>query len=125
MNPRQAKAALPIITALAEGRTIQFLVINGSGDIGAWDDVGEVFGDVIASHPDRYRIKPEPRVRPWTADEVPVGKVVRFKSEPTTRKIITMATHDGFTVVGGSTCRNQYLLDCYTMDDGSPCGVTE
>lgn len=54
MKPDHAKEMLPIITAFAEGKTIQHANTNGG-----WTDV--TYLDVVypASH---FRIKPEPRV---------------------------------------------------------------
>jgi len=64
-----------------------------------------------------YRPCPKPKVkrwRPWTVDEIPLGNEVRNKSG-TERAIIIIAAE-------GS---GQYLLDYYTLADGTPCGVEE
>ena len=54
MNREQAKALLPIITAFAEGKEIQFL-----DSFGKWNyDESTDFGFVYPA--ERYRIKPEP-----------------------------------------------------------------
>ena len=60
MTREQAKELLPIIQAYAEGKTIQFL--NG----GKWYDVYDT--DFYQS-PDVYRIKPEPKYRPFKSKE--------------------------------------------------------
>lgn len=53
MTPNQAKTLLPVITAFAEGKTIQ-------SDLGGWIDVDKT--DFTFQFPaERYRIKPEPR----------------------------------------------------------------
>ena len=56
MTREQAKELLPIIQAFAEGKTVQFL------DGGKWADVYET--DFHES-PVKYRIKPEPKYRPF------------------------------------------------------------
>ena len=58
MNRQQAKELLPIIQAFAEGKTIQSKYINGSNTW--WDDNNLSFGDGV-----EYRIKPEPKYRPF------------------------------------------------------------
>lgn len=60
MTREETKELLPIIQAYAEGKTIQFF------DGGKWDDVYET--DFYQS-PDKYRIKPEPKYRPFKTQE--------------------------------------------------------
>lgn len=63
MNRQQAKDLLPIIQAFAEGKTIQFYYLKGL-DEKLWRDIPDE--DVKFSyHPTRYRIKPEPKYRPF------------------------------------------------------------
>ena len=57
MNTNNAKQYLPLVQALADGKTVQ-LKAGGS-----WIDTTDV--EFVAA-PERYRIKPEPRViRVW------------------------------------------------------------
>lgn len=60
MTREEVKELLPIMQAFVEGKTIQFL------DGGKWLDLCET--DFYES-PDRYRIKPEPRYRPFKTQE--------------------------------------------------------
>ena len=60
MTREEAKQMLPIIQAYAEGKTIQFL------DGGKWLDVYET--DFHESTY-KYRIKPEPKYRPFRTQE--------------------------------------------------------
>lgn len=68
MDREQAKELLPIIQAFAEGKTIQSKRINGT-----WIDLEMKTALNIISlidQPQKYRIKPEPKYRPFTnADE--------------------------------------------------------
>lgn len=75
MNQEQAKAWLPLIQAVAEGKTIQLNDFDWiEGQIGhKWSDVGAIdFTKSVI----RYRIKPEPR-KAWY-------RVVLFRNGTTT-----------------------------------------
>ena len=58
MNRQQAKDMLPIIQALAEGKHIQLKDLTGN-----WIDVD--FINIEICNPNYYRIKPEPKYRPF------------------------------------------------------------
>lgn len=58
MNREKAKSFLPLIQALAEGKTIQMLDENNN-----WID--SLFINVEYDSPEVYRIKPEPKYRPF------------------------------------------------------------
>lgn len=69
-----------------------------------------------------YRIKPTAKLRPWTADEVPLGAQVRSKSyHPDHRSLITTS--------GNSIHREGWLNGYEHSTDGGktwlPCGVME
>ena len=61
MTREQAKELLPIIQAYAEGKTIQY---RRSAE-GKWEDV--TFGENLSfiDTSSNYRIKPEPKYRPF------------------------------------------------------------
>ena len=60
MTREEAKTLLPIIQAWAEGKNIQFL----SDD--EWHDINQAD---FTCYPDKYRIKPEPKYRPFKSQE--------------------------------------------------------
>ena len=62
MDRKEAKIFLPIIQAFVEGKQIQYL-----DDWGFWGDMNDniAFDDI----PSRYRIKPEPKYRPFRTQE--------------------------------------------------------
>jgi hypothetical protein len=70
-----------------------------------------------------YRIKPIPKLRPWTAVEA-VGKIVRKKGHPTW-SLITAAGNEGCRVEGWEWMGFPWLRDEYEQPDGKPCGVSE
>ena len=56
MNKDNAAQFLPLVQALAEGKTIQ--VNQGTADNPQWEDFANPF---FNGNPDDYRVKPEPR----------------------------------------------------------------
>lgn len=61
MTREEAKELLPVIKAYAEGKTVQI-----KNKIGRWADLYEPNWDFS---PDKYRIKPEPKYRPFKTKE--------------------------------------------------------
>jgi len=70
-----------------------------------------------------YRVKPEPKLRPWKPEEVPLGAVVIGK-ETGVKSLIVAALEQGVTL-GAGFCYYDKLLKYYVLEDGSPCGVSE
>ena len=120
MNRQQAKDLLPIIQAFAEGKTIQ-----------VQEDIDWCYlGDEIDFNfsPQRYRIKPEPKYRPFAnADECwqemqkhqPLGWI-KYKE---TKYLITEVSSMCITV-----SKNYYFKEAnevFTFVDGTPFGIKE
>ena len=133
MTREEAKELLSIIQAYAEGKTIQFL------DGGKWADVYET--DFYQS-PDKYRIKPESKYRPFETKEecweemhnhsdfgwiksksdgrkVFIGSI---SGESTSDNPYTMLTLD---VVNYMEHSGKYIFENYTFIDGTPFGIKE
>ena len=120
MTREEAKELLPIIQAFAEGNTIQFL------DGGKWLDVYET--DFHESTY-KYRIKPEPKYRPFKSQEEcwnemkkhhPFGWVKEISSEMlylingiSDMSIVIMENIDSF----------KEAMNIYEFMDGAPFGV--
>ena len=64
MTREQAKELLPIIQAFAEGKDIQIRNITDDG----WDDINDDRMSFCAKA-EAYRIKPEPKYRPFKSQE--------------------------------------------------------
>lgn len=62
MTIQEAKELLPIIQAFADGKTVQ--LFNGANE--RWEDLDEPTFD---GDPSDYRIKPEPKYRPFKSQE--------------------------------------------------------
>ena len=131
MTREEAKELLPIMQAYAEGRTIQFL------DGGKWLDLYE--SDFYKS-PERYRIKPEPKYRPFKTQEECWNKMLKhqpfgwLKSKKNGRFhcIGEVSWSDEFKTVNITLSTSESLsrssdsvFEEYTFADGTPFGIRE
>lgn len=123
MNREQAKKLLPIIKAFVEGKTIQTSIKNRE-----WEDLTD---DIEFYSDDKYRIKPEPKFRPFqNAEECwqemqkhePFGwlKAIRFP----VYQVINYVDNIGVNINSVSTSFNE-AMEHYTFSDGTPFGVKE
>lgn len=129
MNRNQAKEILPIIQALADGRTIQFAATDKEW-VDLDSDDGGVFLETLINSPQSYRIKPETKYYPFaTAKECwqemlkhqPFGWV---KDMDGSKFIIETVNSDGNIYVSDDgTCYFSEMLKNYTFVDGTPFGV--
>ena len=122
MKRTNAKELLPIIKAYAEGKTIQFF--NG----GAWIDSEY---PNFNSEPYLYRIKPEPKYRPFTTKEEcwnemqkhqPFCWIITNKTEN-----FEQITYVGPNIISLSDSNLSFstAFDKYKFVDGSPFGIKE
>jgi hypothetical protein len=103
LTAEQWAKRLPLIQAFIAGKQLQ---VEPGGD-GVWRDA-DPGGHYSFCCPERWRIKPEPQLRPWTPAEVPVGAVVRSTREPhrsTAREMIISVLPSGALVAGPSVER--------------------
>ena len=123
MNKHNAKDYLPLMQALSEGKTIQ-IDVSGSN---SWSDVNNTD---FAFSPNYYRIKPEPKLRPWTPEEVPVGIYITAGS--IIYSVVAYNTiNNGIRIIEDSRIRELSVLQLfndwkYSSDNGKtwhPCGV--
>ena len=121
MNRQQAKDMLPIIQALVEGKRIQL-----NDRIGHWIDVD--FINVELCNPSLYRIKSEPKYRPFENKEEcwqemqkhqPFGWV-KYKE---TKLLITEVSSICVTI--GKNYYFQEAKEVFTFADGTPFGIKE
>ena len=129
MNRKEAANLLPIIQAFGEGKDIEMRSKNPHAQLNGWEKMDEfIFGNF------EYRIKPEPKYRPFRdAKEClqemqkhqPIGWI---KSKEATKDIyftITGLTNVIHGVILNSTGGWSFsgLFDYYTFADGVPFGV--
>ena len=114
MTREQTIEAIRIMQAYVDGKEVQYEVPNKewiTTDQPAWNFISYT-----------YRIKPTTVLRPWTADEVPLGGQLRSKSyHPDYRSLIASS---------GNPILREGWLDAYehSTDGGvtwKPCGVVE
>ena len=101
----------------ADGEEVQYSTKQGKGSR-VWTSTNNPLWNW--EHYD-YRIKPTTTLRPWTADEVPLGAWMRSKRNPQDRMLIHWVS---------SQCDREMWLDKYehSTDGGvtwKPCGVVE
>lgn len=120
MNKEQAFKLLPILQAIADGKTVQ----RYDKPSGKWFDHGDKF---YIEHDHDYRIKPEPKYREWRhPSEVPLGAIVSV--EPN-RYLITGAAFDNGNLI--VTFGKNYwetatkMLHNYKLEGCKICGVLE
>lgn len=126
MTRGEAKQLLPIIQAFAEGRPIQYRMKDIKS--AKWNDINKNYHE-FSPHSFQYRIKPEPKYRPFKdAEECwqemqkhqPFGWVK--EKERNVRTVINYVHNDGVMFSCGSVLFER-LFDIYTFADGTPFGV--
>ena len=122
MTREEVKAKLPIIQAFSEGKTIQFY------EDGKWFDIYETDFNYST---DKYRIKPEPKYRPFKNREEcwqemqkhqPFGWV---KEKATEMLYQINAIYDMYIVIMESINSFKEAMDVCEFKDGSPFGIKE
>ena len=113
MNIEETKEAIRIMQAYVDGNGVEFKW--GSMD---WNSTDKPEWNWSAYD---YRIKPTATLRPWTADEVPLGAWMRSKHNPQDRMLIHW--------VNSQADRELWLGKNEHSTDGgktwSACGVVE
>ena len=130
MNRQEAKEWLPIIQAWAEDKPIQYQT-----DSGSWVDIiKDLYTD---NNPSKYRIKTEPKYRPFKNQEECWNEMLKhqpfgwLKSIGKQEKVhigrvlekdyvlITLSINEGINN------NSSYFLNEYTFADGTPFGIKE
>ena len=123
MDRNQAKRLLPIIQAFAEGKAIQLKTVDKG-----WQDIHSASFD---SNPKNYRIKTEPKYRPFKdAEECwqemqkhqPFGWL-KSKYDGHLTLITVVDNEDMMALSGNSGWDFLGILKTYTFADGTPFGV--
>lgn len=128
MSPAKWKERLELITAYANGETIEYLECPNQPDE-RWVTATNIgFIDPI----DRYRIKPKYRPFKNAQEFLPYAdKFVCLKgclgttAEEHYRINVVNDNMTWFTSTSQNAVRWQRLFDEYTFSDGTPCGVRE
>ena len=126
MDRNQAKELLPIIQAYAEGKVIESRCIKG--DKSLWyDDEDPSFDDDF-----EYRIKPEPKYRPFKDAEECWAEMLKhhpfgWVKDKETPKFLVCKALGNLLLIGIEDKPYNYkeVLRDYTFADGTPFGVKD
>lgn len=130
MTREEIKKVLPVIQAFTEGKVIQ----TKNGDE-TWITIGKETDlniESLAEYPDCFRIKPEPKCRPFkNVDECwqemlkhqPFGWL-REKKRNVRTQIGFMHT-EGIQGTSGGSSNYKAFFDCFSFADGAPFGILE
>jgi hypothetical protein len=121
MNIEQTKEAIRVMQAFVDGKEVQRHGKHWNPKESLkpdWSDINEPCWDFDNCY---YRIKPTPVLRPWTADEVPLGAWIRYKRALHDRSILAWTSNQAD--------RDMWLDEREHSTDGGknwlPCGVME
>ena len=135
MTRKQAAQLWPIIKAFGEGK-----IIEVNSNYTGWTEIPE---PQFNEGPRGYRIKPEPHLRPWKPEEVPVGALTRCipHTDDNSRQMIlwvgdnmpeaqvTLSSMKGHSAIGmDMTFENLLARYEHSLNHGvtwKPCGVEE
>ena len=120
MTRDETRNAIRVMQAFVDGKEVQHLGKKWNpGELlkPDWCDTHEPLWNW--EHYD-YRIKPTAKLRPWTADEVPLGAWMRFKNMNVTRSMIVSVAALDMGIA--------FKTHEHSTDGGKtwlPCGVVE
>ena len=124
MTREQAKELLPIIQAFAEGKNIQFL------SDGEWHDINQAD---FTCYPDKYRIKPEPKYRPFKSQEECLQEMLKHQpfgvvkdkhfANYQTHRAFTFLTNEGCNFRGYEDMTFETSFNNLLFADGTPFGI--
>ena len=124
MTREQAKELLPIIQAFAEGKNIQFL------SDGEWHDINQAD---FTCYPDKYRIKPEPKYRPFKTQEECLQEMLKHQpfgvvkdkhfANYQTHRAFTFLTNEGCNFRGYEDMTFETSFKNLLFADGTPFGI--
>lgn len=130
MNREQAKKLLPIIQAFAEGKIIQSIRINGR-----WIDLDintTLSITRLIEEPQKYRIKPKPKYRPFKDKEECWEEMQKHQPFGWLKAIsnkyyysILEVVENGCIFVDGPKVSFYDLFKFDTFADGTPFGINE
>lgn len=123
---------LPIFKAMAKGRTIQFATEGNSWTDIDGDEEG-LFLDTLIATPQSYRIKPEPKYRPFKDAEECWNEMEKHQpfgwvksKEDGSRSLITLIISEeniDINCIGGFT--SDIIMKRFTFADGAVFGISE
>lgn len=128
MKRQQAKELLPIIKAFAEGKTIQYY----TNLTPHWVDIDPDEDVKFSDYPSNYRIKPEPKYRPFKNqnecwEEMQKHKPFGWIKDIISNHNVIHIQKEGITTHNGTSNVNFSFRNAFNMKfaDGTPFGIKE
>ena len=125
MNRNQAKTLLPIIQAYAEGKAIESRCVKGDKSLWYNDEDPSFDNDF------EYRIKPEPKYRPFKNAEECWAEMQKhqpfgwIKDKSGNKFIIENINSKGYVEIYDGTYIFKDIFKDYTFIDKTPFGIKE
>lgn len=120
MTKDEAKKLSDILKSYSEGKIIE-VSNNGS----QWAELNMSYPDVVFKY-NQHRIKPEPKLVPFTFEDRQYFKNlwVKSKEHDTLNSLVQISKDDVLMTYGVKNIRVTYsqLLKHYEFEDNSPCG---
>ena len=124
MTREEAKQLFPIIQAYIEGKQIQQLSNK-------WKDVNELSINCLLNNPELYRIKPEPKYRPFANAEECWKEMLKHQPFGWLKDkndghltLITVVDNDNMMALNGRVGWDFLsMMNNYVFADGTPFGV--
>jgi hypothetical protein len=126
MTREKAREAAAVMQAFVDGEEVQYSPKQGKGS-SFWTTTDNPLWNW--EHYD-YRIKPAKTLRPWTADEVPLGAMLRYKGNQQSIRFLIVSNMERGIAGYNTHWPYQALLEEmeHSLDGGKtwkPCGVEE
>ena len=124
MTREEAKQLLPIIQAYAEGKSIQYQT-----DSKSWSDITKDL--YLCNHPPLYRIKPEPKYRPFKTKEECLNEMLKHQPFGWVKEISSEMLYlingisDMSIVIMEDISSFEEAMNIYEFKDGTPFGIRE
>ena len=124
MTREEAKELLPIIQAWAKGKEIQYRTYPNK-----WVDIEETERLIFMGPSSDYRIKPEPKYRPFKNQEECWQEMHNhpnfgwLKRNSTGRYVHISVVSSDNLMFGSKGYDYNAAFECYTFTDGTPFGI--
>ena len=122
MTREEMKDLLPVMQAFADGKTIEY---SSDGDLWIETDTPDWCSNRF------YRIKKEPKYRPFKSQEECWDEMTRHQMFGWVKRIDTgayahiSAVSQDFILFNNEKFYREDIFDCYTFIDGAPFGIIE
>ena len=127
MTREEAKKMWPIVKAFSEGKEIEYR----DNPTEKWGDVGDIDELSFDAAPECYRIKSEPKYRPFNSVEECWQEMQKhqpfgwLKTEENDKRAIICVDNEGIVATNNAFYSFNDTIKYFTFEDGTPFGVKE